>query len=341
MKYLISLILSAFALMGCEMIQGTPDNGLEGVTSLCFTYQGMVSTEVDTKSPLGDDLASNITYPFGIYIYNDGTTVPQMRGFDDIKANASKVNQDALIEWEYTFGDVSGSKAISVEKAKAIDVYAYYPYQTDHAGKHTQITFNTDQQIDWMWAKPVDNLTAQNFDADTVGIPLLFNHLMTCIEIEINKKHEGDINVHHLRLVDTRTTEEQNANPMLYGSGTFNAATGVIDITKATPVSEISIEPESTYQALVDEAGTAMYFIVPEIKEYTGGLRLYFCFNTAEESVTYYDIPVLPAELGQTGFLRGSKYRYSFVVDNTMEIYNVGMDITDDWKDGGKTDKEL
>ncbi len=253
---------------------------------------------------------SQSAYPVGLWLMRDGSAVtPQIQGFANMKAELRIA--DGLYSWAYYPGGSAASNGVHILKAKPLDVRAYYPWK-DGASDLTKIPF-TSGEDDWMVANPVDLSEAETTGA--VVVPLAFSHIMTCIEVSINLRYEGNVTLNSVVLSDSQGR--------LVASGTFNANTGEISGTQGASVSLPDLR-----RSLRSGYWTSVYFIMPEITGVAAGqLNIQFTFNNVPVEFT------LPLDMkvgGQTqtidAFKKGYKYTYRLTLDNTIDFVPVGFE---------------
>ncbi len=319
MRYLKYMAICSLMMAGCGK-EPQAHEGREGLAPLHFSLSGPVSAEVESKAPVtgetdtpGAALADG-SYHFGLFICSDNNTyAPLLTGYDNIEAMAKKTSIVSSWTWTYSWLDNTGESILSIRKGMEAYIYAYHPHAAGQKD-HRAIEFTTNEEKDWMWAEPV-YLDAEKTLYSPVNVNLAFSHAMTCIEVMVHDLYEGDIELTAVEL--TYTDAEVNdgtgvvTSSILYEGGTFNAENG--EVTEGTPTRTVTVSPENVK---VDMDGESVYFIMPEINPYEGGLELSFIFNGIKAPDPY---KLMPADV-DNAFKLGHKYRYSFAIDNTMNF---------------------
>lgn len=272
--------------------------------------------------------SNNTKYPIGMWVcqHEDTPTAftPAMSGYGNLLAS---LGVEAISEnewrdiWKYTF-DGTTHDILSVQRNKAVDIYAYYPH-TASASVPTAVPFTTGD-TDWMWARPV-TLTDSQLSGSSVETPLQFSHAMTCLRVRIRCKYNGNVQLTSMTLTDTEGR--------LYKAGSMNIVDQELNLSEADKTGELTL----TY---ADKTVTTSFkdfcILMPPVENYANEqFELSFVFNNIAAQTTF-KIPstmTSPDASGETvtitAFEAGKRYTYNLTLDNTMTFEPIGID--DEW----------
>ena len=262
---------------------------------------------------------SHTAYKVGLWLMHPGNKViPQIEGFDNLKAEY--LFADGVNRWTYyPFGTgegKSGESSLYILKDRSLDIYAYYPW-VESAEDLTNIPFVSGED-DWMVADPI------MLDADDTGAEvrrtLEFRHMMTCIEVKIQCRYEGNITLTSLTLTDSKGR--------LVASGAFDCTEDDLDHAVTGIAGEsIVVEPQRN---ITRGSWVSTYIMMPPVSGLdlaSKEMKMTFVFNNIEAETEFY----LPSMMNGAGtpvteFKRGYKYIYELKLDNTMDFRPVGIE---------------
>ena len=208
-----------------------------------------------------------------------------------------------------------------------IDIYAYYPYIANKTFDPDAVPFTTNQQLDWMWAKPV---RIENVSTENKTVPLKFHHAMTCIEVRLSTKYTSYIDLYQITLTD--------AKKELVSSGTMDIRDGSLTYTpnqqKITITSWDGVERLPVYND-VNSSYRSFCFIMPEKEFSAGDLKLTFRYDGGTYGRADFTIPTTFTNsegnsVSVTKFETGKRYILNLMIDNTNLIVPLSF-VTDDW----------
>lgn len=267
------------------------------------------------------------TYNLGLWIgsLSEGLFTPQIKDYDNIKASAFSTaggsSTDFVINWTYHIGSDS-YKSLFVEKSAPVSIYSYHPW-VDGVTDISAVPFVSGES-DWMWAEPL-SLTAGQTNADEIEAHLKYHHAMTCVEVQINCRHEGTVTLTKITLSDSEGR--------LYTEGILNALTGELTLDDDYKSGTLTLLPNKRLSTVP----YTVCFIFPAIDglaldEGTGNgdLKLSFEFNGNKARQDFY----LPARMTGvtediTSLDTGTKYTYLLTLDNTVTFAPVSKN--DNW----------
>lgn len=323
--FYILVVLSVF--LSCEKESHLPlDKGKEYIP-----FSVTPGLAMETKAVEGTYFGTG-SYNLGLWLGhrdNSGVFVPQIKGYDNIKAGAVSTaggsSSEFRIDWTYTLGGNS-YKSLFVEKGEEVEVYSYHPWVsgvTDLAA----VPFVSGQS-DWMWAAPVTMSQSQT-SGDAAVAELQYSHAMTCIEVQLSCVYDGTVRLTKMTLNDTQGR--------LYSKGTMNALDGSLSLNDADKVESISITPNRSLNTL----SQAFSIIMPSVSGLqlgsgtdAGELFLSFEFNGKPGLQKFY----LPKSMIKDGvetdidsFDTGKKYIYRLVLDNKVRFSPVEVVENQNW----------
>ncbi len=328
LKFIHNIIVSIFCISvfcGCEGMADS-DSGLVSL-DLRSVY---VTNDSETRATIveGTQLpATDAQNPhrFGMFVYNSGTDVPQIAGYDEIEAVAT-VPSTSVINWRYNWKEGTSpmtNDRLSIVKGRAADIYMYHPY-TAGQKDHTAIEFTTDEQKDWLVTPPL-KFTAEQTKSN-ISASINFSHLMTCIEIRLKNDYPGTVTLNSITLTDESAVMSGSdvISSRLCSGGTFNLEES--DITRAITGKTLTDAITIDENIDISDTGRSIYFIMPQIDSYTDGkLCLSFVINGKNTATKFH----IPTEGITDGFRQGVKYMYTLTIDNTMKFNPTGRET--DW----------
>ena len=279
-----------------------------------------ISASFDSKASIdGNNFPfSQTPYEVGLWLMQkDDLTTPQIDGFNNLKAEY--LFADGVNQWTYypfgTEASQTGESSLHIQKGKDLDIYAYHPW-VEGVDDITSIPFVSGEN-DWMTSVPIRLAAAETMMPVTRSLE--FRHLMTCIEVRIQCKYDGNITLTSMTLTDSKGR--------LVTSGTFDCTT--VNISEAvcgTTGSQIIVEPKRS----IGRSWISTYIIMPPISALdlaAKEMKLSFVFNDIEAETEFY----LPSTMNGsntpiTEFKRGYKYIYELKLDNTMDFRPVGIE---------------
>lgn len=277
---------------------------IEGTT---FSYLNNVTYHFDPNTTYSTN------YDLSFYICVQGTFHPHIEG-----SNNKKTTLNSFYYAPTKQNSFKWSETPTLRLGKAIDIYAYYPYV---AGSFTpkEVPFNTNKQIDWMWA---DKRTLENISVDNRTIDVTFHHAMTCLEVRLSTQFNSTIDVYSITLSDTQNK--------LVASGTMDITQNG-KLTYTENQGSITIYANGNTERLpIHQADNKAYrsfcFIMPEKSFAEGDLKLTFQydrFNTNGTTQTPtagrvdYTIPKKFNNQDVTKFETGKRYILNLMIDNT------------------------
>ncbi|MDR2131469.1 MAG: fimbrillin family protein [Odoribacteraceae bacterium] len=300
-----------------------------GIVPLKFSVE--VSPVAPTKAPpiSGTGFPSGV-HRIGMWICQHEATpalfTPAMTGYGNLEAEtiASADGSNMKYDWSFKVGGSTSYKTLGVRQGNGVDIYAYYP-RVPGATNPTEIPF-TSGQTDWMVATPVLGLSPAIDQAETT-VNLAFEHLMTCIQVNITCRYDGDIAFSKMTLHDT---EEK-----LYPGGKINAYTGSLVLDPATRAGTVYITPGVTLNRHITQS---VYIIMPAVEwpELTEGrFTLSFVYNGTVDGEETYIIPKMTRNITNTAditigaFEAGKCYIYNLLLDN--QVHFGPMEVTTEW----------
>ena len=215
-----------------------------------------------------------------------------------------------------------------------IDIYAYYPYIANKTFDPDAVPFTTNQQLDWMWAKPV---RIENVSTENKTVPLKFHHAMTCIEVRLSTLYTSSIDLSQITLTD--------AQQKLVSSGTMDIRDGSLTFTpnqqKITITSYGGSERLPIYND-VNSSYRSFCFIMPEKEFSEGDLKLTFIYDRQYDNGWHqtpgradFTIPTTFTDsegnsVSVKKFETGKRYILNLMIDNTDLIVPLSF-VKDDW----------
>lgn len=323
LKIMAACVLTALLSLAvsCENDSAVSSDGM--TVDLTFSNPS-IRASVDSKGSIdGNNFPySHTAYEIGLWLMHPGSDViPQIEGFDNLKAEY--LFADGVNRWTYypfgTGAGQTGESSLHILKGRDLDIYAYYPWLGD-VTDITRIKFDSGE-TDWMTAVPI-HLTYEE-TMTSVKKSLEFRHLMTCIEVRIQCKYDGNIALTSMTLTDSKGR--------LITSGIFDCtAEDINNAVSGTTGPQITIKPNRSLSRNL----TSTYFIMPPVSGLdlaSNEMKLSFVFNNIEAEKEFY----LPSIMDNsttpvTEFKRGYKYIYELTLDNTMDFRPVGVE--QQWK---------
>lgn len=276
-------------------------------------------------------------YPIGMWVCKHEETPtkfePAMDGYGNLLASlgVEAVGENEWRDlWKYTFsGTLDGTThdILSVQRYEPVDIYAYYPRQTDNGDTPfdpTAVPFTTGE-TDWMWAAPVKNGIAVD-GKSTIDAPLHFSHAMTCLRVKIRCKYDGSVKLTSLTLTDSEGR--------LYKAGSMDIVEHKLSLNDADKTGKLAL----TYS---DNTLVKTYkvfdIIMPPVGDYEDGqFELSFVFNDIAAQTSFKIPNTIPKDPNVpdiietiTAFEAGKRYMYSLTLDNRMKFEPIGID--DEW----------
>lgn len=324
----IGILCCLCAVFSCSRGAGCDKYMDERLIPLAFSASLASTAEIQTREAVNGNSFGPGTWQmsFWICVHEDDDPptefAPHMAHYQNLLAtldvSAATETQNVNI-WYYGANNV---RVLGVRENADVDIYAYYPYVAN-VTDITAVPF-TSGQDDWMWAKPVELTavqTAQNV-TEPVKVPLLFSHIMTCIEVRMKTKYVGSVKLTSMTLSDTKQMNR------LCSKGTYNATNGAVNPTDFG--NSLTITPELS----IGTTPTSIYLMFPKVEGYQDNdFELSFVFNGIDAQTTF-SLPVRMTdskgnEINIDGFNTGVKYIYELTLDNTMHFQPVGID--SDW----------
>lgn len=279
-----------------------------------------ISASVDSKASVdGNNFPfSHTAYELGLWLMQKGDlTTPQIDGFNNLKAEY--LFADGVNQWTYypfgTEARQTGESSLHILKGRDLDIYAYHPW-VEGADDITRIPFVSGEN-DWMTAVPTYLTSAETVTSVTKSLE--FRHLMTCIEVRIQCRYDGNITLTSMTLTDSKGR--------LVTSGTFDCSEeDVNDAVSGTTGPQITVEPKRS----LGRNWASTYIMMPPVSGLdlaSKEMKLSFVFNNIEAETEFY----LPSTMNGsstpvTEFKRGYKYIYELKLDNTMDFRPVGIE---------------
>ncbi|MDR2131260.1 MAG: fimbrillin family protein [Odoribacteraceae bacterium] len=326
------------ALLACLSLLascGEPPAGGPGAGIVPLKFSVEVAPVAPTKAPpISGTLFPSGRYAIGMWICDHEASpslfTPAMTGYGNLEANVDVTadGSNMRYDWTYKVGGVTSYNTLGVRRGNGVDIYAYHPH-VPGATSLTEIPF-VSGQTDWMVATPVANVSPAIDQAETT-VNLAFEHLMTCIQVNITVKYTTEITLSKMTLHDT---EEE-----LYPGGKINACTapgpGSLVLDPATRTDRISIEPDAPLNHYV---ARSFYIIMPGVA-WPGGAEgrfvLSFVYNGTVDGVEYFVLPKTIRNMGNTAdvtidkFETGKNYIYNLLLDNQVHLES--MEVSDTW----------
>ena len=325
MKRIVCILSVLSVFLSCEKEDHFPmDRGKDYIP-----FSVTPGLAMETKAVDGSYFGTG-SYNLGLWLghrNSSGVFVPQIKGYDNIKAGAVSTaggsSSEFRIDWTYTLGGNS-YKSLFVEKGEEVEVYSYHPWVSGVTDL-TAVKFVSGQS-DWMWAAPVV-LSESQTSGDAAVAELQYSHAMTCIEVRLSCIYNGTVKLTRMSLNDTRGR--------LYAEGTMNALDGSLSLNEKDKVGNISISPNVHLNTL----SQPFSIIIPPLNGLqlddgtnSGELYLSFEFNGKPGLQKYY----LPKSMMKDGvetdinsFDKGKKYIYQLVLDNKVSFSPV--EVVTEW----------
>jgi hypothetical protein len=321
-----ALLACLVLLASCgEPPAGDPETG---IVPLKFSVE--VAPAAPTKAPpiSGEQFPSG-RYSIGMWVCRHEATpslfTPAMTGYGNLEANVDVTADGASMKYDWSFkvGGSASYKTLGVRQGNGVDIYAYYPWQST-ATSPTGIPF-VSGQTDWMVATPTLGLSPVINQTET-PVNLAFKHLMTCIQVNITCRYDGDVILSKMTLADTKGE--------LYPGGKIDALAGNLVLDPATRAGTVYITPGVTLNRATTRA---VYIIMPAVAwpELTGGrFTLSFVYNGTVDGEETYVIPKTIKNMTNTdvtidAFETGKCYIYNLLLDNLVHF--TSMEVSDTW----------
>lgn len=325
MRNIIQKIFTALGitLMLASAVSCDEQSGLavdDGTVMLTFSNPSIIAS-VDTKASIdGSNFPySHSSYELGLWLMrHTDVPTPQIEGFGNLKAEY--LFADGVNRWTYypfgTDARQSGESSLHILKARPLDIYAYYPW-VEGANDITKIPFVSGEK-DWMTSIPI-SLTSEE-TRTSLTKSLNFRHIMTCIEVKIQCRYDGNITLTSMTLTDSKGR--------LVTSGTFDCTKADLDAAVSGTASgnRIIVEPGRS----IGRSWTSTYIMMPPVSGLdlaSYEMKLSFVFNNIEAETEFY-LPATMVDSNEpvTEFKRGYKYVYELLLDNTMDFRPVGIE---------------
>lgn len=341
MKYTLPFILLLTA-VGCSDAPDAPPTNEESTIRL--ELNPVIAANAETTRATVNSTNGQLyngTYNFGVYIYrfvdNDPTQKHYPHNESLINFLAKYTVNSKNLSWQYTI-DNYVYDFLAVQAGIPYDVYAYYPY-IEEITDPEKIPFDSSQAKDWLVSDKVLVSADQTGDTGgTITVPLKFNHLMTCIEVNVRSKYKTYPYVAKATLSDSKSRIGLKGFINLY-----DKSVTVDNQDKAEII-------EQTYSNVWLEQSTELYrsfqFIIPEIDNVDkDDLKFTLTYqkriNNSKEKLytTEYTLPLTFKDGNKvTSLERGKKYVYYLVLDHVFTFEGLTIEEEGKWTKEEKSD---
>lgn len=269
-------------------------------------------------------------FKFGMWLCQSGSLEPYSLGMDNMEA-IYDAQKSAMDSWEYFYGGTTHKK-LSAKPHSDIDIYAYYPYNSEVTDP-TKVPFSVPDN-DLLWAPPVKIHTGEANTTEIINLE--YQHMLACIELKINVLHNSSENY----LQEIRISESNPEESLLYENGELNIIDGTIELTQSSAVPYIEINKINTLIPNNSTITISAYIPIIPIEGYTNQrftLSLGFSAGKYKPTteVRSTQLPTI-GDVDVMDFKQGYKYIYDLYIDNEMTIKALTID--SNWVNGPKTD---
>lgn len=323
-RYIVIFVLALSAAVSCRKAD-VPAGQQWGSIRLMPVFTG-IEPQVSTKGAFAAIAGVNFEFEGSIFVYNTGTKVPHVQGYNNMKAmveatwDPAKTNYDFMWMFYPNGVQTSGLPEIGVLKGVPVDVYAYVPYNPSFQDL-TAIPFNTAEQDDIMFASAL-NVQVNSLEASSPQ-QLVFRHSMACITLKVRSKRFSEHYFSELRIRDA-------GNNYLAYKGTVNVMDGSVSSPQYSDQwIVVEYEDELNVSTSRDSYFTVL---VPPVKDYNDSKGIELCLKSrvGVETERFF-LPLPPAESdGTHPFKAGYEYIYDVTLDDFVmispNVYVVGYD---------------
>lgn len=281
---------------------------------LTFTPSFGHSVEVETKGAFGTIDGVNFQFNGSIFVYNTGTAVPHVLGYDNMRAQVdAKWDPNTSqfgFSWIFFPNGIStdGLDVIGIMKGTSVDVYAYVPYAADLTDL-TSIPFRTADQHDIMYASK-ENIKVTDMSNEL----LYFQHAMACITLKVKTVFSSNIYISHVYVKNAEADGKYIAK-----SGTVNGKTGEVSNLQYDD-SRIDV-PVSPNLQLTHTRFTEFSILVPPVADYGDPSGIEICFKSRQNTETeHFYLPLPPEVDGKCPFEKGKEYIYEVTLDDFIMV---------------------
>lgn len=281
---------------------------------LTFTPVFGHSVEVDTKGAFGTIDGVNFQFNGSIFVYNAGTDVPHVLGYDNMMAqvdarwdpNTSRFG----FSWLFFPNGIStdGLDVIGIMKGAPVDVYAYVPYVAGMTDL-TSVPFRTAEQNDIMYA------SKENIQVTGMSNELLhFQHAMACITLQVKTVFSNNIYISYVYVNNAEADGKYIAK-----SGTVNGKTG--ELSNLQFDDSRIVVPISPNRQLTSGKVTEFSILVPPVADYDDPSGIEICFKSRQNTETeHFYLPLPPEVDGRHPFEKGKEYIYEVTLDDFVMV---------------------
>ena len=286
---------------------------------LSFIPRFSHAVEVETKGAFGTIDGVNFQFDGSIFVYNAGTTVPHVLGYDNMRTqvDAKWEPNTSMFGFSWLFFPsgitTDGLDAIGIMKGTPVDVYAYVPY-TENMGDVTSIPFKTADQNDIMLASK-ENITVTGMSNQL----LYFKHAMSCITMRVKTMFSTNIYISNIYIRNTNSAGRYVAQ-----SGTINARTGEVnDLKYDNSWINVAINPHRLLNKYTSALGpTEFSILIPPVEDYSDemGIEIYLRSRQGVDTEHFY-LPLPPESTdGKRPFENGKEYIYDVTHDDFIMV---------------------
>lgn len=334
LKYIILTMILPLIAAGCtDVPEATTDKEDKNIR---LELNPVISTSaVTTRAAVNstEGILASGTYDFGMYIYRFKDNEPN-NGYNP--HNNSLINflarydkKDSKSSWEFTI-DNYVYDFLSVKAGIPYDVYAYHPY-TEGADDPEKVPFDSSKAQDWLVSKKVlVNVEPTSDVTDKITVPLEFEHLMTCIVVNVRTSHQ---------------TYPYVRKATLSGSESRIGMKGYVNVmTKETYITEMTDKIEFNYGSGGLYLGTSyrtFQFIFPEIENVEKDqmkFTLTYKNRSNDDTKEYKSEYTLPMSENGASFKRGTKYVYNLLLDHVFTFEGMTIEQEGEWETEEKSE---
>lgn len=321
-RFIIYPLLAAVLCISCNKSDVGDERGLKHIG---FSAAISAAPDYSVKAIDGSQFGVGTHY-MGLWVCNGAETPshlsPILNEFKNCRIEYS-LYEDNSEQWNFYGNGRSWSNSIAVDNGTAVDIYSYYPWD-ESITDITSIPFASGC-TDYLWCAPVILSEEQTTGDDVLDVTLNYRHVMTCIEVSVKANANNAIKMDELTLADITGSN-------IAASGTFNAATGEVNISSGTMTDTLSFTNGGNGVMLAnDDTTPRISFIFPEYENYSAdNFELSFKFNGIEGATKFK----VPSSITGTGKLEaGKKYIVNLQLNEAMKFTVADFKTTDDWND--------
>lgn len=321
-------------ILGCDSHE--PLDEFTDEDLLYLNFQPTVSCSVETRAA---PVAVNSTgfpksakHNFGLWIcdHDNSSFTPYIDWMQNIQSIYTPAVENLRDAWVFIYQGINHLR-IGIEPKDEVDVYSYYPY-IKNISDPTKIKFESGT-YDLMRAK-VQGVNSESIDTETnplreVKVNLEYEHLLSCIQIDIVCERASSITLNNVVLHDELSpnadSEEKETN-FLHKEGYMNIIDGSImhDTSQRCDCIKLSGLGISLKKGVDNPQ---IYIMIPEVTGFIDNrFYLTFTFDGKESPAKFY----LPRKLDLGGseteidcFKQGHVYLYRLHLDNLMRFEGV------------------